>query len=493
MMITTYLSRRKPMEAAFPCLLVLLAVGYVAYHWSNPVELYPDSGGYLNFSEHRTAGYPVFIMLVSALSGTVDAVPKAQLLIAAWSFAFLGWSFQRAFQSILFALLPVLLLMLYPQIADVHSYILTESLFISLLCLLTGSLALVVRRPTWYWVAAAAFATGLAITIRPAAFSMLMIWPFLFWLIWRRCYTQWLVLAGAAIATIVLCLTVESVVWHSRHDSESRPNLADRHLFAKALIVESEPTLSDPELARLISRGRQVMAPGRELIAAAPSHYARTRLLVDFEVAAQHATYRRVFEPEVNDIARRRGVEDQDVLAQLGLPAMASIPVAWAQNALAHYLGLWFPYWAYVNVAILDEYQAYIDDVESNVLFMDRPIFRHKEPPSPTFRPVLRATLAAGLLVSTLSVGLVVWQRLHRGGCTLDCRIIVAAMCGLAVHAQFLLVGLLGVVATRYAGAMAPLLASCGVLLVSWMMDNTSNVAPRPIVEWVSSRWRAAQ
>ena len=220
-------------------------------------------------------------------------------------------------------------------------------------------------------------------------------------------------LAGAAIAIIVLCLTVESVVWHSRHDSESRPNLADRHLFAKALIVESEPTLSDPELARLISRGRQVMAPGRELIAAAPSHYARTRLLVDFEVAAQHATYRRVFEPEVNDIARRRGVEDQDVLAQLGLPAMASIPVAWAQNALAHYLGLWFPYWAYVNVAILDEYQAYIDDVESNVLFMDRPIFRHKEPPSPTFRPVLRATLAAGLLVSTLSVGLVVWQRLQ--------------------------------------------------------------------------------
>ena len=134
MMITTYFSRRKPMKTAFPCLLVLLAVGYIAYHWPNPVELYPDSGGYLNFSEHRTAGYPVFIMLVSGLSGTVDAVPRAQLFIAAWSFAFLGWSFQRAFQSNFFALVPVLLLMIYPQIADVHSYILTESLFIALLC-----------------------------------------------------------------------------------------------------------------------------------------------------------------------------------------------------------------------------------------------------------------------------------------------------------------------------------------------------------------------
>ena len=463
--------------------MILLAAGYVGYYWSNPVVLWPDSGGYLTFSEHRTAGYPIFIRLIEAVFGTVDAVPKAQLVIASASFAFLGWSAfiglseKRAFGSALFALAPVLALMLYPQIGDVHSYILTESLFISLLCLLTGGLILLTRRPTWYLAAVTALACGLAITVRPAAVSLLIVWPFLFWLIWRRCdrsLSRRIALVAAVIAPIALCLIVESVLWHANHDARSRPNLADRHLFAKSLIIEPGPRLSDPELARLVAEGRRVMAPGRELIADAPSHYARTRLLVDFEVAAQHATYWRVFDPEVKAIAQQRGVSDYDVLAQVGRGAILRSPVAWVRNALAHYLGLWFPYWAYASPATLEEYQAYIENAEPDTLFMDRPIFRHKEPPSPALQIMLRLTMAAGLLISTLAVGLVAWQRLHRGDP--DSRLAVAALAGLAVHAHFLMVGLLGVVATRYAGAMGPLMATCGALLASWMIEQARGV-----------------
>ena len=54
-------------QAAFPWLLALLAVGYIALHWSDPVTLAPDSGGYLQFSEHRTSGYPLFLNAVEAL------------------------------------------------------------------------------------------------------------------------------------------------------------------------------------------------------------------------------------------------------------------------------------------------------------------------------------------------------------------------------------------------------------------------------------------
>ena len=55
-------------QAAFPWLLALLAVGYIAFHWSDPVTLAPDSGGYLRFSEHRTAGYPLFLRAVECYS-----------------------------------------------------------------------------------------------------------------------------------------------------------------------------------------------------------------------------------------------------------------------------------------------------------------------------------------------------------------------------------------------------------------------------------------
>ena len=309
MLRARHLSLPKTFDAALPCLLILLAVGYVACFWSSPVVLWPDSNGYLTFSEHRTAGYPVFIDLVTSIFGTVEAVPKVQLVIAAVAFAFLGWSLHHSFRSIFFALAPVLLLMLYPQIGDVHSYILTESLFISLLCLMAGALALIVRSPTWYMMAATALTCGLAITVRPAAVSLLVIWPFLFLLTWRRFDTGRIWLVAVVIVPIVLCLIVENVLWRVHHDAEFRPNLADRHLFAKALMIEPEPRVPDPELAAIVAKGRSVMEPGRTLIANAPSHYARTRLVVDFEVAAQHATYRRVFAPVVRETARQRGIE----------------------------------------------------------------------------------------------------------------------------------------------------------------------------------------
>ena len=65
------------LEAAFPWLLALLAVGYIAFHWSDPVTLAPDSGGYLRFSEHRTAGYPLFLRAVETLFGTTDAAAES--------------------------------------------------------------------------------------------------------------------------------------------------------------------------------------------------------------------------------------------------------------------------------------------------------------------------------------------------------------------------------------------------------------------------------
>ena len=469
-----HLSLPQTFDAALPWILILLAIGYVAYFWSSPVVLWPDSNGYLTFSEHRTAGYPVFIDLTTTIFGTVEAVPNVQLVIAATAFAFLGWSIHHTFRSIFFALAPVLLLMLYPQISDVHSYILTESLFISLLCLMAGGLALIVCRPTWYLTAATALTCGVAIAVRPAAVSLLVIWPFLFLLTWRRFNARQIWLVAAVIVSIVLCLIVENVLWHVYHDSEHRPNLADRHLFAKALMIEPGPRVPDPELAAIVAEGRRVMEPGRDLIARAPSHYARTRLLVDFEVAAQHATYRRVFAPVVRETARQRGIGEYDVLAQMGRPAMLNTPVGWLRNALAHYLGIWFPYWAYVSPEILQEYQAYIDNVEPNTLFEDKPIFHHKEPPGPALRVLLRLTMAMGLLVSTFAVGLAAMQRLLWRNRSPDSRLIVAALCGLAIHAHFLMVGLLGVVATRYAGAMGPLLATCGALLASWMIEQVS-------------------
>ena len=66
----------------------------------------------------------------------------------------------------------------------------------------------------------------------------------------------------------------------------------------------------------------------------------------------------------------------------------------------------------------------------------------------------------------------------------------VAALCGLAVHAHFLLVGLFGVVAIRYTGAMGPLLATCGALLVSWGIEQAYRAKWGRLSVWAKSHRR---
>ena len=147
-------------------------------------------------------------------------------------------------------------------------------------------------------------------------------------------------MATSMVAPIALCVFGESIIWHAYHDSGSRPNLADRHLFAKVLIIEPEPRVADPELAAIVAMGRDVMAPARALIANAPSLHARASLLAQFEVTAQHETYGKQFSPAVRNVARQRGVDEYRILAQISRSAMLTEPVAWVGNAMTHYLGL---------------------------------------------------------------------------------------------------------------------------------------------------------
>ena len=460
--------RHRRTETLFPWLLALLALSYIAVHWSQPLVLFPDSRGYLQFSGHRTAGYPLFLWAVDAVFGSTDAAPNAQLAIAAGTFAFLGWSLHRAFGSPLISLAAVVALVLHPRITDLHGYILTESVFISFLCVMTGSIALACHRTSWRWAAVSALACGLAITVRPAGLSLLVVWPFLFWLVWRRWRGQRVVMVASVVVPIALCLIAESMAWHAHHDSGARPNLADRHLFAKALVIEPQPLIGDPELAAIVALGRDVMSPARALTANAPSLFARSTLLGEFEVTAQHETYGKTFSPLVRELARQRGVGEYRLLAQMGRPAMLSEPFAWAGNAFTHYLGLWS--WVFATPATRQEFQSYIDTTEPSPLFERISQFRRGVPPGSWPGFAFRVGMGIPALAILVAVALAVWQRLGRT-CP-DNRMEVAAVCALAVHSHLLFVGMFGVMVGRYADAMAPTAVAAGALLAGWGLDR---------------------
>lgn len=472
------LLKRRARWARFggPLLWLALAAGYAAFSWSNPVGTTPDSLGYLRFFPERSAGYPLFLDAVIAVFGTVDAVPKVQLVLAAAAFAFLGWSVHRAFGGAILAVLLVLLLFDHNALAGLHALVMTESLFAALLCVMAGSLALLARRPRWQLAAVSALACGLAITVRPAAISLLPLWPVALGLLWGKCAGQRLRLIAAVVVPLLLCFLAENAAWMLRHDAGpgDRPSLANRHVFAKALVLGPEPVVDDAALAGVVERGRDALAPARELVAGAPGQQARTLLLRNVEVAAQYPTYSRVLGGEMGRIARERGVTENDLRGSVGWSAMLDAPGHWLGNALTHYWGLWSAYWLW-SADALARYEAYTAGLDDSPLFREARVFEPlAEAERPDWLPATNTTRwrqGAALLASALAIALAAWYRL-RGSREPDGRLAVAALAGLAVHGHFLLIGLIGVATPRYAHAMWPLMALCIVLVAAWALER---------------------
>lgn len=447
-----------------PWALGLLAVAYVAVLWTNPLgePTYSfDSESYLEFHTTRTAGYPLFLDLTEAVFGTVDAAPGVQLTLGAASFAFLAWSIHRAFGAPLLAFLVALSLFGNPELARYHASILTESPFVSLLCVMMGAMALLIARPTPTRAAASALACGMAIAIRPAGLSLLPIWPILLWFLWDRTAGQRRRLAAAVLAPLALCALAESVVWRANHpDRASRPSLVNLHLFAKALVMESVPLAENDELDRFLGTARARMAPARQFIAGAPDWQTWLLLLSRYEWAGQYELFR----DEVDTLAEQRGTIGNDLMGDIGWRAVAAAPVAWARNSLSHYVGLWTVY-ELITPATSERYAAYVQP--ARVPFFETGTIRSFHPAHAAGWPS-RVVMAGGFLVTVLSVGIAGVRRWRGRGAGLDGRLVLAAVCGLLVHGHYLLVALFSTAVVRYSLAVWPLLALCGLLLADY-------------------------
>lgn len=450
-----------------PWTLPVLAIAYAAVLWTNPfgTALYtPDSRGYIEFDPHRTAGYPLFLGFVTGLFGTLGAVPGVQLLLAAASFAFLGWSVQRALGAPRLALAVALSLFSNPEIARFHGAIMTESLFVSLLCMMLGTMALLIATPGVLPALLSALACGIAIAVRPAGISLLPIWPLLLWFLWGRCAGRRVRLALAVAAPLVLCGVVEGVAWRVEHpDPTNRTSLANMHLFAKALMMEPglAPAVEGDDIDSLLRIAREKVAPARRFVAAAPDWQTRLLTLTRYEAAGQ----RRWFHREAEELAERRGASLNRVLGDIGWRAVAAAPVAWAHSGLLHYVGLWGLY-ELLTPSASQRYAAYMQPSD-RVPFLDSARIRVDRPPHAMAWPG-RLVMAAGFLATVVAVGIAVVRRLRGGAAALDRRLLLAAICGLLVHGHYVFVALFGIALARYSLAVWPLLALCGLLLVHY-------------------------
>ena len=506
--------RRRPLtalaERRLPWLFLLAAVAYGAVFWSEPIGagrwsplgesaiVAGDSESYREFGggrwASRWAGYPVFLDLVGAFSRSPEAVPRAQLLLAAFSIAFLARSLLRTLSAPWLSLLVAALLFAECALARFHAYVVSEAVFVPLLTLLAGVVARAAARPAdrrsaWLFAAASAL-LGLAVTVRPSAMFLPAIAPGLLFLYWRRGPGRdgsgrgARLLPAALLLPVALALFAENRVWSRAYpDLERRPNIANRHLFAKALLLPSEPPASgDPEADEFFADARRTLAPVRAALAEAPDAHLRSVLLGRAEHAAQHPTYFRLFQPRVETLAEERGVAPDRLLGALGRSALLAGPGEWLDNARVHYVALW------THDALHDEdfalrHRAYAatledsfeDSSEDSVLLREARL-RDPVPPSrqvPGWALFLNRIAAfAAFAASLLALGIAAGRRFRRGAGGVCPEIVVAAVSAAAVQGYFLLIAFFNFGKMRYAAAMWPLSTLCGVLVLHWALRH---------------------
>ena len=466
---------RSRVDTLFLGLLLVAIAAPVALLWNRVAAQTGDSPAYLAFCAECTAVYPLFLDAVAALFGTVDAVANIQLVLVAAALAFLGLAVRRAFDAPLAALILVAFLGGWPHLAWLHSQIMTESLFIFCVAALVGSLALLLRQPTWWAAASVSLACGLAITVRPAGASLAPLLAVALWLIWPQCAGRRWAIVAALIAPATLCVLSEIAIWRAHHGEPSRPSMTNRNLLSKVLLIAPAPMAVDPELAQVIAHARTLMAPGRELVGNAPTQQMKVYLLCILEGSLLgNRAFARAIDPLLEAVADVRGQRLLDLQGQVVRHVFMAQPASWFGNALTHYWGQWSSYWMFSSSAE-SSYRDYVEALATKPLFADIRLL----PPSPTLSstrhwrlPIalwdwaFKWMMLASFAASFAAIGLALWRRFRRGVADRD--LALAALCGLGVHGYFLLCGLFSIATDRYTFAMLPMAAVCGTLLVRW-------------------------
>lgn len=472
-----------------PALLIVLALGYVGLCWTAPIGhhvwsplgatmLHGDSESFFlerPAARYRWVGYPLFLELVEAVFGTVNAVPRVQLVLLAAAVCFLGFAVWQALRAPWLALALAASVFGVSAVLRLHAYLLSEGVFVPLVCALAGVVALLARRPTALLAAAGAALCGLAITVRPAGIAMLALWPALAWLLWPRCVGRRVRLAAAVALPLVLAFGAEAVAWKSIHGwASERHSIVDRALFAKAVLVPRPPppaAIGDTELAEFLTDARRRTAPLRDLIAAAPERRMGAIQLRNAEGHVEGVSYGLLREP-IAELANRRGAAADPLLGEIGWRAMLSLPGAWFANAATHWLSLW-TYYSVNDAAFARRYQAYVrskTDVGNAALFEAANIVRPKAAaPKPLAVVwVVRLTAAVALAVTLFTLGAVVWRRIGRGLEAVDDGLVVAAAASLLAHGPVLVVAIFNKALLRYIAVTWPLQALCMLLLAHW-------------------------
>ncbi len=378
----------------------------------------PDSQGFLEFSPLRTALYPLILRIVASTSGSALNTIYLQIGMAGVAALFLAFSVCRWSGRWWHAYAVLIAVLANPSAVALHAQILSDSLFVSTLCLFLGVLLRMDREPALRHYFSVSLLTGIAIALRPASYAILPLWLFILWL-YPVGRTRGELAAALILITAPGVLIVSSErLYHGRVHGPEAASLLDIHLFARAVAMDdawpAAAAAVDPVLRQAITAFR---ADTDVISARIASVFDRRYYLMEREVEAQYR-----FPPgPLLGVAGGLGLPVHRYQRRFGLATIVANPLPYVQLAASHYAMSW-------------------------VLFTDDGALSfHK-------RIVRFGVISIG--VATLTLAIAGFFLVARRAMPHWLR--VPWLSSLLLHGSFLLIGLVGVYGSRYTSGYWP-------------------------------------
>jgi hypothetical protein len=315
------------------------SVSYLAYCLfvgSAGIRTSPDSAFYLSFSPIVPTGYSIFLKLLGA-TGAANVQP----LLFATALGWLGLEILRQWSSLLLALAVMAGCVAVPDLASLHSSILTESLFISCELMMLASMVRFLRRPESTAAALAGVFAGLAATVRNAGYAFFPVLLIMALMNWRRLGASRARVLAAIALPMIGCVATERAIAHVVNGSEAT-SLLGRHMFAKAALIEAPRAAAPLDPARSIIEDHLEVdfARIRETIATAPPSI-RSLLTVYYETCLQGPCAREMREAAIGSLPE---AAQNAILANVAFQRIAHAPANFARLTIRHYASLWIAY-----------------------------------------------------------------------------------------------------------------------------------------------------
>jgi len=451
--------------------------------------LQSDSFTYLQGWVTRTVGYPLFLQAILSVFGDVRWIVPIQLNMLLVSIVLMGWAMGSLFRSRLVGLLVILSLFVTTPLLLASCQILSEALFIPLICLHVAAVCMLFRTKSRYASLWTGLTMGLAIAVRPAGYALLAGLPILLLLL----RDHWRQIGRFLLGGLGLVLLIAVAVQYEQHGLWGTQAFGGYSLIGHvAPIITDDLDTGYPDLTQKIARRISPFIQGLSESSSLEEHWQKTSAIlsiVEFpHIIPEIAEYVRQTEPGLGD--QEKMIRVNDIAMAISKSAIRSRPLWYLRHVLAHYYGLWNTF--------LDEYGPIADHIADSqrhtltILNLSPGTF------SPTFKPewyfnlqekspgewidVLpkslpyfnRPAVGGVFIVTVIALLGLLWNRVHSD------RVQVLTYLAVVLHCNLLFIAAVQAGIGRYTQPLLPVLVVeiVGALIViaDWTIKKTRSI-----------------